>query len=177
MVLASVTLANVAGSRSQGGSATGTVATDSVAVSAGGRLEEALGLERDGKATDALKLYDAILRDEPQNVAALSYRGWLLKRAGLVDEAMASLDRAIAADPSYPDAHFFRAMVLYQDRDDPAAAVPELRFFLANRPPPEMVPMVEGVLDRAMADAAARAGSGGGQPVTTTVPVPSQAPR
>jgi len=148
VVLASVTLANVAGSRRSDQAATG-----SVAVSPSGRVEQALRLERDGRATDALKLYDAVIGDEPTNVAALSYRGWLLKRAGLADEALASLDKAIAADPSYPDAHFFRGMVLYQDRNDPAGAVPEFRLFLSNRPPPEMVPMVQGVLEEAAKDA------------------------
>lgn len=155
VVLASVTLANVAGSRRSDQSATG-----SVAVSSSGRVEQALRLERDGRATDALKLYDAVIGDEPTNVAALSYRGWLLKRAGLADEALASIDRAIVVDPSYPDAHFFRGMVLYQDRNDPAGAVPEFRLFLSNRPPPEMVPMVQGVLEEAVTDAARRSASG-----------------
>ena len=86
-------------------------------------------------------------------MAALAYRGWLLKRAGLPDQAMASLDAAIAVDPRYPDAHFFRGMVLYQDRKDPAAAVTEFRLFMSNNPPQEMVPLVEDVLRRAMADA------------------------
>ena len=168
VVLASATVAGVAGSRSPGSPLTGTVGLEGE-----GRLEEALALERDGRAADALKAYDAILRTEPDNVAALSYRGWLLKRAGLPDEAMASLDRAVAVDPSFPDAHFFRGMVLYQDRDDPAAAVPEFRLFMANRPPPEMVPMVQGVLDRALADAAERTAAAG---ATTTTSVPASGP-
>jgi hypothetical protein len=44
-------------------------------------------------------------------------------------------------------------MVLYQDRADPAGAVTEFRLFLSNNPPQEMVPLVEDVLKRAMADA------------------------
>lgn len=107
-----------------------------------------------GEAVEALKLYDAVLRDDPTNAEALAYRGWLLKRAGLVDEAQAALDRAVAADPSYPDAHFFRGMVLYQDRKDPAAAIPEFERFLASDPPPETRGAVQGVLDRAKRDLA-----------------------
>ncbi|MDQ3642361.1 MAG: tetratricopeptide repeat protein, partial [Actinomycetota bacterium] len=110
-----------------------------------------------GKAAEALKIYDELLKTDPRNVQALAYRGWLLKRAGLPDLAMASLDQAVAVDPRFPDAHFFRGMVLYQDRGDPAGAVTEFRLFMANNPPPEMVPLVEDVLRRAMADA--------GQPV------------
>lgn len=107
-----------------------------------------------GQAVEALKLYDAVLDDDPGNVEALTYRGWLLKRAGLVDQAQEALDRAVALDPSYPDAHFFRGMLLYQDRQDPAAAIPEFERFLASNPPPETAAAVQGVLDRAKADLA-----------------------
>ena len=122
-----------------------------------GRMQEALRLDSQGEAAEALKIYDEVLRADPRNVQALAYRGWLLKRAGLPDRAMESLDQAIAIDPKFPDAHFFRGMVLYQDRKDPAAAVTEFRLFMSNNPPQAMVPLVEDVLRRAMADA--------GQPV------------
>ena len=131
--------------------------TGSLPESPQGRFQQALQLESQGRAADALRIYDELIRADPRNVQALAYRGWLLKRAGLPDEAMASLDRAIAIDPRFPDAHFFKGMVLYQDRKDPAAAVTEFRLFMSNNPPQEMVPMVEDVLRRAMADA--------GQPV------------
>ena len=118
-----------------------------------GRLAEAHALESQGKAADALKLYDAVLREEPANVEALTYKGWLLARAGLTDPAMEALDRAIAVDPRYPDAHFFRGMVLYQGRNDPAGAVAEFEAFLANNPPPDSVAAVREVLERARGDA------------------------
>jgi tetratricopeptide (TPR) repeat protein len=127
--------------------------TGSAPDSSQGRLAQALQLETQGKAADALKIYDDLLKTDPKNVQALAYRGWLLKRAGFPDLAMASLDQAVQIDPSYPDAHFFRGMVLYQDRKDPAAAVPEFRAFLSNDPPPEMVSLVEGQLKQAMTDA------------------------
>jgi tetratricopeptide (TPR) repeat protein len=127
--------------------------TGSLPDSPAGRMSQALQLETDGKAADALKIYDDLLRTDPKNVQALAYRGWLLKRAGLPDLAMTALDQAVAIDPSYPDAHFFRGIVLYQDRSDPAGAVTEFRLFLSNNPPQEMVPQVEDVLKRAMADA------------------------
>ena len=127
--------------------------TGSVSSGLADRLAEAHRLDGEGKAVEALKRYDAVLREDPRNVEALAYRGWLLKRAGLADAALASLDRAVAIDPRYPDAHFFRGMVLYQDRNDPAAAVPEFQAFLANDPPPAMVGPVEEVLNRARRDA------------------------
>jgi tetratricopeptide (TPR) repeat protein len=127
--------------------------TGSAPDSAQGKLAQALQLETDGKAADALKIYDDLIKTDPKNVQALAYRGWLLKRAGFPDLAMASLDQAVQIDPSYPDAHFFRGMVLYQDRKDPAGAVPEFQAFLANNPPQEMISLVEGQLKQARTDA------------------------
>ena len=132
---------------------TGAPMTGSLPNTPQGRMAEALQLESQGKATEALKIYDELIKADPRNVQALAYRGWLLKRAGLADLAMASLDQAVQIDPRFPDAHFFRGMVLYQDRKDPAAAVVEFRLFMSNNPPQEMVPLVEDVLRRAMADA------------------------
>ena len=112
-------------------------------------LAEAHQLESSGKAAEALQLYDAVVRDDPDNVEAHTYRGWLLARANLVDQAMESLDRAVALDPRYPDARFFRGMVLFRQRNDPAAAIPEFEAFLANNPPPDSVPSVQEVLNQA----------------------------
>jgi tetratricopeptide (TPR) repeat protein len=145
-------LATFSGERDPGAPMTG-----SLPETPQGRFQQALQLESNGQAAEALKIYDDLIKENPRDVAALSYRGWLLKRAGLPDRAMESLDAAIAVDPRFPDAHFFRGMVLYQDRKDPAAAVTEFRLFMSNNPPQEMVPLVEDVLRRAMADA--------GQPV------------
>jgi tetratricopeptide (TPR) repeat protein len=150
--LAGVSVAAFSGQRQAGAPLTG-----SLPDTPQGRMQQALQLESQGQAAEALKIYDELLRADPRNVQALAYRGWLLKRAGLPDKAMESLDQAVAIDPKFPDAHFFRGMVLYQDRNDPAGAVTEFRLFMSNNPPQEMVPLVEDVLRRAMADA--------GQPV------------
>ena len=131
--------------------------TGSLPDTPSGRMQQALQLESQGEAAEALRIYDELLRADPRNVQALAYRGWLLKRAGLPDKAMESLDQAVAIDPRFPDAHFFRGRGLSQDRNDPAGAVTEFRLFMSNNPPQEMVPLVEDVLRRAMADA--------GQPV------------
>jgi len=142
-------VATFAGARRSGAPITG-----SLPDSPSGKMQQALQLESDGKAADALKIYDDLLKADPRNVQALAYRGWLLKRAGLPDLALAALDQAIAIDPAFPDAHFFKGMVLYQDRNDPTTAVIEFRLFLSNNPPAEMIGPVEEVLNKAMADAA-----------------------
>ncbi len=151
LVIAALTGATVvmfSGQRRAGAPITG-----SLPDTPSGKMQQALQMESEGKAADALKIYDDLLKADPRNVQALAYRGWLLKRAGLPDLALAALDQAVAIDPKFPDAHFFRGMVLYQDRNDPAGGVAEFRLFLSNNPPQEMVPLVEDVLKRAMADA------------------------
>ena len=104
---------------------------------------------------DALKLYDKVLKREPNNVEALTYRGWLLFQASpadFTDRALQSLDRAVAVDPAFPDAHFFRGWVLHHGKRDATAAVPEYRTFLASNPPPEFRQRVEQELNLALCD-------------------------
>ncbi len=135
------------------------------------RLVRAHQRDSAGNATDAIKLYDSVLKDEPKNVEALTYKGWLLARAGLGDLAIASLDQAIALNPTYPDPHFFRGVVVYRDRRDPASAIPEFETFLANNPPPDAVAAVQSVLDQARQDLAQK-----NSPPTTAAPAPQPPP-
>ncbi len=129
------------------------------------KLTEARALVGEGKAAEAIKVYDEVIAADPRNAEALAYRGWLVRLVGrstgdraLLDRGFEFATRAVEADPQYPDAHFFRGMMLYQDRNDPAAAVSEFRAFLGLDPPPDMVPLVEGVLKEALAASGQPAG-------------------
>ena len=90
----------------------------------------------------SLRVYDAILEVDPDNAVALTYRGWMVSLAGLDDEAMEYLDRAIVADPELPDALVFRAIVLNRLGRSEAAA-DALRAFDALDPPPAMQQLIE----------------------------------
>jgi tetratricopeptide (TPR) repeat protein len=112
----------------------------------------------DGKYLDAVKTYDAIVRQDPQNPEALAYRGWILRLTGnqakdpsLIDRGLASVRAAESADPSYPDAHFFAGEILLRDKGDGPGAVAEFKQFLADNPPTAMVPEVQGELQAAEA--------------------------
>ena len=170
-VLAVVMLAGVAGTmvarsvgeRLPGEPATGDIAATGPSSGWARDLARARQLMAEGETLEAIKVYDAVLSQRPDQPEALAYRGWLVRLAGCqagnpapVDKGLQYLDRAVAADPSYPDAHLFRGLVLYQDKGDPAAAVPELRAFLAANPPPEMVGPVQHTLRQAEAAAPAR---------------------
>jgi tetratricopeptide (TPR) repeat protein len=167
-LVAGVSVAAFSGDRIGGQGATGGGPSTLTA-----RLAQAHLLESEGKAADALKLYDDVLREDPANVEALTYRGWVLARAGLTDPAMTALDQALALDPKYPDAHFFRGMVLYQGRNDPAGAVAEFEAFLANNPPPDSVAAVRDVLERARRDAGMPSSA---EPTTPATTAPTTTP-
>jgi hypothetical protein len=148
------------------------------AASVDPRLLQADQLVQKGKVADALKLYDAVLRDRPNDPQALASEGWLIAQAGmsagradLVSQGLAKIQAAETADRSYPTAHFFRAMVLLQYQRDPAGAVTEFRQYLGLVDPssPE-VPQVEQLLQTAIAAAGSNVPPGPNAPTTTKAP-------
>jgi regulator of sirC expression with transglutaminase-like and TPR domain len=56
---------------------------------------------------------------------------------------------AIALNPSLPDAHFFRGMVLLQGKQDPAGAATEFQQFLAIVPTGPEADQVRALLQQA----------------------------
>jgi len=165
--VAGAAVARTAGERLPGASAAGGI-TD---TGPGEKLARASALIGQGKLLDAIKLYDEVLRDDPRNAQALAYRGWLLRLAGrsgnqpeLIDKGLASVEQAIAADPKYPDAHFFRGEILLRDKNQPAAAVPEFKAFLSGGGAPDMGALVE----QELAAAEQEAGLGPTTPATTS---------
>ena len=117
-----------------------------------------------GDQAMALRLYEAVLRVEPNQPEALAYSGWLLRLTGdvqgnrsLIDLAVADERAAEAVDPAYPDPHFFLGLILLDDLHDPAAAVPQLSAYLASAPSPAVAKAVQPVLARARQEAAAPA--------------------
>jgi tetratricopeptide (TPR) repeat protein len=134
----------------------GQTVTGAVPSNTADQLNQAQQLLTAGKAVDALKLYDQVLKQDPANAQALTFRGWILEAAGLHDEALASLGKAVAADANFPMAHFFRGMVLFQGKNDPAAAIPEFQAFLATNPPADAAKTAQDVLDQAKQAAGAK---------------------
>jgi tetratricopeptide (TPR) repeat protein len=147
--LAGAALAAAVGSRSPGAPATGSLPTTN-----SDRLARAEALVQQGKVLDALKAYDAIIKSDPKNAAALAERGWVTHSVpGFEPKGLEYIDRAIAADPSYAEAHFFRGMIVWKDNKDPAAAVAEFRLFLANSPSGGEADTVKAMLRQAAAEA------------------------
>lgn len=123
-------------------------------------LQQAIDMDNAGKLVEAAKLYDAVLAEDPENVLALTRRGWVLGRSGrqagnaeLLQAGLGYLDRATTIDPSFPDAHAFKGLVLGALKR-PADAVCEFRAWLAIAPitDPQRSP-IEGVHDEALKQA------------------------
>ncbi|MEJ7765890.1 MAG: hypothetical protein WKF86_10365 [Acidimicrobiales bacterium] len=120
------------------------------------RLQQAIDLDNAGKLVDAAKLYDDVLAEEPENVIALTRRGWVLGRSGrqagsteLLQAGLGYLDRATKINPSYSDAHAFKGLVLGA-LARPGEAGCEFRLWLAIAPITDpQRPAIEGVLDEA----------------------------
>lgn len=131
------------------------------------QLVECQGLAAEGEALESIRCYDAVLEAEPENVEALTYRGWVLVLAGLFDEAQPYFDQAIALDPDYPDVRAFQAVsYARQGRTDEAEAAIEA--FEATDPPAAMAQLVEGL--RAQLEAGGADGAGVPAAPTTTAP-------
>jgi cytochrome c-type biogenesis protein CcmH/NrfG len=181
--LAGLALAGSMGERLPGGTATGNQQTAEGREAPAGQdrqtLERAVAERPDDPAAHlalarfllgtndvvgAVKEFDATTRLDPRRAEAWAYSGWVFylasrsdaeHRADLLDRAMERLDRALAVDESFPDARFFRGMVLFRGKGDAAAAVPEFERFLALLPPDSPVAeQVRPVLEEAKKQAA-----------------------
>ncbi|MBO0715254.1 MAG: hypothetical protein J2P59_10900, partial [Acidimicrobiales bacterium] len=113
-----------------------------------------------GRDGAAFRLFATVLKEDPNQPEALAYEGWLLrltgasrKEPGLGRQGLALVRRAIALDPSYPDAHLFLGVMLDEDAHDPADGVAQLRLFLADKPTTALVRRAAPVIDKVFADA------------------------
>lgn len=167
-VLVGWAVASSAGDRTPGQNISGTAAgaSSAGAGSVDSLLAQARDLVAQQKVLDAVKVYDQVLKIDPNQVEALAYRGWLLHLANLDAEALSSLNKAVASDPSYPDAHFFRGEVLCTYSHDQQGAVVEFQTFLKSNPTADFATLVQQRLQNAQ--------SGGCATVTTSFgPLPA----
>ncbi|MGE4567310.1 MAG: cytochrome c-type biogenesis protein CcmH [Acidimicrobiales bacterium] len=66
---------------------------------------------------EAITLYTEVLKLQPSNVEALTYRAWALWRSGGQLLARVDISDAVTMDPAYPDARVFRASMLFADEE------------------------------------------------------------
>jgi cytochrome c-type biogenesis protein CcmH/NrfG len=109
-----------------------------------GMLEAARQSLFAGRPQEASAAYQAVLKRDPQNVDALTHLGLLLvmsadgaQKDELVDHGLRLFERALANDPRYPPALFYRGQVLYDLKKDSAGAIASWEKFVAVAPPGE----------------------------------------
>jgi tetratricopeptide (TPR) repeat protein len=100
-------VARAAGRRDAGNTITG-----DISQTARQRNTECLNEARDD-SSKAVACYTSVLADAPQNVEALTYRGWVRFVSGDA-QGIADLHQAVQLDVNYPDVHAFLAIVLFR---------------------------------------------------------------
>ena len=107
------------------------------------RLLLASALEQGNDLAGALAQYDQITKMDPSNAEAEAQAGRILyltaqaspaNAARLVSLSRARLDHAVQLNPQYPDAHFFRAIVLANEFQDFVGAQTECQRYLVLAP-------------------------------------------
>jgi tetratricopeptide (TPR) repeat protein len=102
-----------------------------------GMLQAARNSLFEGRYSEAIAAYQAILKRDPKNVEAITHLGVVVALGGHADAALQSFDKALAIDPSYPAALFYRGQVLHDLKHDSAGAIRSWEQFLATDPPAE----------------------------------------
>ena len=150
-VVAGVLVARQSGQRLPGESFTGGIEQSTANQLATAR---ALNFSDPGKA---IETYSEVLKVDPDNVEALTYRSWLLaltargaegdvKKLALAT-AVADLLRAQAIDDTYPDAHCFLGIVYFRFLEQAALAKPQIDACRAKNPPAEVESFVTAIAD------------------------------
>ncbi len=86
------------------------------------------------RVQDALAEYAVALRLDPSDAEAHANVGLILYLAGRSQEALDSVDRALQTSPDYPEALFFRGVILLRGFDRPTEAIEALRRYLEVAP-------------------------------------------
>ena len=91
-----------------------------------------------------MSCYDDLLADQPDQLEALTYKGWALVRGDRADEAKVLFDRVVEIDPTYPDVFVFRAVVA-KNAGDFTGAQAELDRLAALDPPASLVDTMQSM--------------------------------
>ncbi len=151
-VLAGVLVAQASGRRESGDALTGDIRESTRA-----QLLEAVDLASQERYDEAIEIYDDVLAEQPDNVEALTYKGWIQSLSG-DSAAIETLIDAVETDPDYPATHAFLAIILTRaGRSD--LALRELDRLDALDPPPDITQLVAGLRDRLESEVSGDAGT------------------
>lgn len=105
----------------------------------------------------AIELYSEVLKLEPDNVEALTYRSWMLALSSRDSEgsvkqlalttAVTDLIRAQRSDPSYPDSYCFLGIVYFRFLEQASLAKQQLDVCASMNPPASVSSFVNAIVD------------------------------
>lgn len=111
-----------------------------------------------GQLKQALAQYDVALRLNPEDAEANAHVGLIEYMAGRPQDALASVEKALVSAPTYPEALFFRGVILLKGLERPAEAADAFRAYLGAAPFGEERQTATQLIAEAEAKVAARGG-------------------
>jgi tetratricopeptide (TPR) repeat protein len=102
-----------------------------------------------GNTSGAVAQYLVALQIDPRNAEAQAKLGFLLYQSGKVEEGLRAVNGALAVDPTYPEALYFKGVILLRGLDRPAEAAEAFRAYLRAAPFGSRRGEVQQLLDEA----------------------------
>jgi tetratricopeptide (TPR) repeat protein len=116
-----------------------------------GMLQAARGSLAEGRYSEAIAAYQAVLKRDPDNVDAMTHLGLIVAIGGHADSALETFEKALAIQPDYPPALLYRGQVLYEAKKDVAGAVRSWERFVQVAPSAEDRARVQKLIAEARA--------------------------
>ncbi len=114
-----------------------------------GMLQAARQSLFEGRYSEAIAAYQAVLKRDERNVDAMTHLGLIVAVGGHADSALETFDKALQIDPKYAPAYLYRGQVLYEQKQDYAGAVTAWERFMALVPKGEDRDRVAELVKRA----------------------------
>jgi len=118
-------------------------------------LAQAATAENEGKVSQAIEAYQAVLAQSPKNEQALAQLGWIEFEAGssasqasLVKSGRSMVAEAVSLNPGDYAAHLYLGTILYLENHEATAAVVQYAQFLADDPPTTVVDQAASTIRR-----------------------------
>ena len=121
-----------------------------------GMLQAARQSLFEGRYSEAIAAYQAVLKRDERNVDAMTHLGLIVAVGGHADSALETFEKALKIDPKYAPAYLYRGQVLYEQKHDYAGAVAAWERFMALVPKGEDRDRVAELVARAKGKQPAR---------------------
>ena len=141
-LLAGVLVAQATGRRQAGDTATGDIRETSRQ-----QIDQAVAAARTGDYEGSVALLDEVLEVAPDNVEAMTWKGWFQYRSGEQGDGLTTLVDAAEIDDTFPATHAFLATILLES-GQPDYAAAELEKLDALNPPAQILALVEPLRER-----------------------------